>query len=156
MTKLKENAIAFVGALLLTGVVIVLINHSWSNFATDVLWAQKPVVQTDLSAYQSGNTLVVVSNKEIPNVASMTFELAFNPEKVQIQEDQIVSPADIAIQKINPGNYYIMLTNLKAIKKGEKLLEIKNVSKEAIVNINFGHIQVIDNNWNVLNLTLSK
>jgi len=82
--------------------------------------------------------------------------LAFNPEKVQIQEDQIVSPADIAIQKINPGNYYIMLTNLKAIKKGEKLLEIKNISKEAIVNINFGHIQVIDNNWNVLNLTLSK
>jgi hypothetical protein len=37
MTKVKENLIAFVGALLLTGVVILLINHSGTNFATDVL-----------------------------------------------------------------------------------------------------------------------
>jgi len=156
MTKLKENAIAFVWALLLTFVVIVLINYSGNNFATDVLWLQKSVVQADLSAYKSGNTLVVISNKEIPNIASMTFELAFDPKKVQIKDNQIVSSADIAIQKINSENYYIMLTNLKSVRKGEKLLEIKDISKDAIVNINFGHIQIIDNNWNVLSLTLFK
>ena len=156
MTKVKENLIAFVGALLLTGVVILLINHSGTNFATDVLWVQKPTVEADLSVYQSGNNIIVKSNKDIENVASLTMELAFDPQKVKLSQDQIVSPADIAIQQINPGNYYIMLTNLGAIKHGQKILEIKNTTKDQLVNINFGHIQAIDNNWNILNLILSK
>lgn len=154
--SLKENIIAFAWALVLTFVVIALINHSWTNFTTDVLWNQNTVSKTDLSVYQSWTKLVLKSNKNIENVASLTIELACNNEKVHIKNDQFKSDSDIAVQEINEWNYYIMLTNLWEIKANQELLEIKNITKEQFVNINFGHIQAIDNNWNILNLTLSK
>ena len=156
MTKLKENLIAFVWAIILTFVAILFINHSGTNFATDVLWKQSANNQTDLSLVKSGSDLLLISNKNIENVASMTAELMFNPEKVNLTKDNLNSIFDIAVQEKNPWNYYIMLTNIWEIKKWQVLINIKNAKKNINVNINFGHIQVIDNNGNILNLTLLK
>ena len=156
MTKLKENVIAFVWAIILTFVAILFINHSGTNFATDVLWKPSVDNQTDLSLVKSGSDLLLKSNKNIENVASMTAELMFNPEKVKLTKDNLNSSFDIAVQEKNAWNYYIMLTNIGEIKKWQTLIDIKNAWKDTNVNINFGHIQVIDNNGNILNLTLSK
>ena len=156
MTKLKENLIAFVGALLLTMLVIFLINWSWTNFATDVLWIQKNVIEWDLIAYQSWNQIIVKSNKDIPNVYSLIIEVSFNPEKVKINPKNIDSIGDVNIQVVSSWNLYVPITNLKEINKDDIILKISNVGKDAIDNINFWHIQVIDNNSNTLNLTLAK
>jgi len=156
MSKLKENLIALAGAIVLTGVFIFFINNSGANFATDVLWKPANLNQTDLTAEFVSWSLLIKSNKEIDNVASMTMQIAYNPEKVHISNDNLDSRFDITAQQINTGNVYVMLTNIGQIKKWETILKIKNIRKTDIVNINFGHIQVIDNNWNVVDLTISK
>ena len=156
MSKLKENLIALGGAIVLTGVFIFFINNSGSNFATDVLWKPASVNQTDLVATISGDNLIVKSNKQIDNVASMTFQIAYNPEKLNINKDNLDSDFDLTAQQITTGNVYVMLTNIGQIKQGQIILKVKDIKKDDIVNINFGHIQVIDNNWNIVDLTISK
>lgn len=156
MSKLKENLIALAWAILLTGVFIFFINNSGTNFATDVLWKPSTTNQVDLTAKVVSGSLVIKSNKEIDNVASMTMQIAYNPQKVKVSKDNLDSKFDLTAQQINTWNVYVMLTNIGKISQWENILKIKNITKDDIVNINFGHIQVIDNNWNVVDLTISK
>ncbi len=156
MSKLKENLIALAGAIVLTGIFIFFINNSGANFATDVLWKPANTIDTDLVAVPYSWQLIIKSNKEIDNVASMTFQIAYNPQKIHLTKDSFDSQFDLTSQQISTGNVYIMLTNINQIRKGETILKIKGITKDNIVNINFGHIQVIDNNWNVVDLTISK
>ncbi len=154
MTKFKENLIALVWAVCLTWIVIFVLNHNL-NLSTDIL-GNENTITADLSVVAGSGYVAIKSNKTIDNIASITMELAFNPQKIKLSDKQIVSDYDIGIQKINPGNYYIMLTNVNMVKSGDTIIKLKGISKKQLVNINFGHIQVVDNNWNILTLTLSK
>ena len=117
---------------------------------------KKKTIEWDLIAYQSWNQIIVKSNKDIPNVYSLIMEISFNPEKVKINPKNIDSIGDVNIQVVSSGILYVPITNLKKISKEDVVLKISNVEKNAIDNINFWHIQVIDNNSNTLNLTLAK
>jgi hypothetical protein len=52
--------------------------------------------------------------------------------------------------------FNIILQNIDKLNKNDVLLKIDSITKEQFDNINIGHIQVIDNNWEVLELTNSK
>lgn len=155
--KLKENLIAFFVAILLTGWVILAINSS-SNLATDILWTKKNVTaNADMRAVYTWNQLVLIADKNIDNVASISLELLFNKDKVSLKQDSLDSDYNISTSEKEGWNgYTVIIQNIGQVKKWYKLLEISNITKEQYDNINIGHIQVISNNWNIVNLTVSK
>ena len=155
--KLKENLIAFFVAILLTGWVILAINSS-NNLATDILGTKKNVVETtDMKAIYTWSKLILLANKNIDNVASMSLELLFNKDKVSIKQDNMDSDYNISTSEKEWWNgYTVIIQNIWQVKKWDKLLELSNITKEQYDNINIGHIQVISNNWNIVNLTVSK
>ena len=158
MTKLKENLIAFFGAVVLSLWVIFFINSWTNNLATSVLW-QKKNIQTNVDTVLTYNSWNVnlISNKNIGNVASVSLELLFNSAKVKISQDNLNSPYNISSSKKEWWNGYdIIISNIGSIKKGSKLLIIQNITKKQYDNINIGHIQLIDNNGKVLNLSNKK
>lgn len=158
MTKLKENVIAFAWAIVLTLGVIFFINSWTNNLATSVLW-QKKNIQTNVDTVLTYNSWNVnlISNKNIGNVASVSLELLFNSAKVKISQDNLNSPYNISSSKKEWWNGYdIIISNIGSIKKGSKLLIIQNITKKQYDNINIGHIQLIDNNGKVLNLSNKK
>jgi len=154
-SKLKENLIAFIIAIFLTWWVILAINSS-SNLATDILGTKNTAkITSDLSLVYKDKSLEVVSNKNIPNVLNLTLELSFNKDKVQIKREDIDSSYSISSSD-NGWNYTIILQNIWELKKWSILFKINNITKEQFDNINLWHIQVIDNNWKILDLTSSK
>ena len=158
MTKLKENLIAFFGAVVLSLWVIFFINSWTNNLATSVLW-QKKNIQTNVDTVLTYNSWNVnlISNKNVGNVASVSLELLFNSAKVKISQDNLNSPYNISSSKKEWWNGYdIIISNIGSIKKGSKLLIIQNITKKQYDNINIGHIQLIDNNGKVLNLSNKK
>jgi len=156
-TKLKENIAALFIAILLTWWVIIALNSS-SNLATDILWEKKiDNTISDISVVNKNNTLEIVSDKNIDNVSSVSLELLFNKDKVTINRDNLDSTYNIsATEKEGWSGYTIIIQNVWEIKKGDVLLNINNITKEQFDNINIGHIQVINNNWVILNLRASK
>ena len=156
-TKLKENIAALFIAVLLTWWVIIALNSS-SNLATDILWEKKvDNTVSDVNIINKSNNLEIVSNKNIDNVSSVSLELLFNKEQVKINRDSLDSTYNIsATEKEGWNGYTIIIQNIWKIKKGDVLLNIDNITKEQFDNINIGHIQVINNNWVILNLRASK
>jgi len=155
--NLKENIAALFIAILLTGGVILFINSS-SNLATDILWEKKiDNTLADMTVVDENNTLEIISNKNIDNVSSISLELVYNNEKVNITRDDLDSDYNLSATKKEGGNgYTIIIQNIGNIKKGDVLLKIKNITKEQFDNINIGHIQVFSNNKGILNLKVSK
>jgi hypothetical protein len=45
------------------------------------------------------NNLEIISNKNINNIASISLELLYNPEKVELSQDNIDSNYDISLVK---------------------------------------------------------
>lgn len=158
MTKLKENVIAFFWAIVLTLWVVFFINSWTNNLATNVLWAKKNVqtsVDTILN-YKSWS-IELVTLKNLENVASVSLELLFDSSKVNLLQDDIDSSYNISSTKKEWWNGYdIIVSNIWSIKKNEKLFNVKNITKKQYDNINVGHIQLIDNNGRVLNLSNEK
>ena len=152
-TKLKENIAALFIAILLTWWVILALNSS-SNLATDILWEKKiDKTISDVNVINKDNTLEIISNKNISNVSSISLELLFNKEKVSINRDNLDSTYNLsATEKEGWNGYTIIIQNIGEIKKGDVLLNIDNITKEQFDNINIGHIQIINNNWVILNL----
>ena len=154
ITKFKENLIAFWIALVLTWGVIIFINSGSNNLATDVLWIKKTWqdINVDTLFVFRNNNGEIISNKNIENVSSISLELLYNPEKVQLSQENITSNYNISLWTKNNG-FNIIIQDINQIKKNDVLLNIKNITKEQYDNINIGHIQVIDNNTGVLELT---
>jgi len=154
ITKIKENLIAFWIALVLTWGVIIFINSGSNNLATDVLWIKKTWqdINVDTLFVFRNNNGEIISNKNIENVSSISLELLYNPEKVQLSQENITSNYNISLWTKNNG-FNIIIQDINQIKKNDVLLNIKNITKEQYDNINIGHIQVIDNNTGVLELT---
>ena len=157
VSKLKENIIAFIIALALTGAFIAIISSN-SQLATDILWkktSQEKVV--DMKFVLEKNTAKLVSNKNIENVASVSLELLFNKEKVKLSKDNIDSNYNLSLAEKTDGNGLdIILTNVNQIKKQDIILEIKNITKEQFDNINIGQIKIYSNNWEEIALTSEK
>jgi len=158
MTKLKENVIAFIWAIVLTLWVIFLINSWTNNLATNILWAKKTIqASVDTTLNYNSWSVDLVSSKNIENVASISLELLFDKSKVKISQDNINSNYNISSAKKEGWNGYdIIISNIWSIKANNKLLVIKNITKKQYDNINIGHIQLIDNNGKVLNLSNEK
>jgi len=158
MTKLKENLIAFFWAVLLTLWVVFFINSWTNNLATNVLWAKKNI-QTNVDTVLNYNSwsIDLISLKNIENVASVSLELLFDSSKINILQDDIYSSYNISATKKEWWNGYdIIVSNIWSIKMNQKLFSIKNIIKKQYDNINIGHIQLIDNNGKVLDLSNKK
>lgn len=158
MTKMKENVIAVMATLLLTWWVIAFIG-SWDNdLATDLLWKKKDLTQkVDMSLVKVENEAKMLLNKEIDNIASITFELMFDESKISLSKDSIDSDYSISLTKLPAWNSYnVILQNIWNLKSWDDLFVIDNITNEQFDNINIWHIQVIDNNWNIMDLTSSK
>jgi len=158
MTKLKENVIAFAWAIVLTLWVIFFINSWTNNLATNVLWAKKNIqVSVDTTLNYNSWSIELVVLKKVENVASVSLELLFDLSKVKILQDDIDSNYNISSTKKEWWNGYdIIISNIWSVKQNSKLLIIKNITKKQYDNINIGHIQLIDNNGRVLNLSNEK
>ena len=158
MTKLKENVIAFVWAIVLTLWVIFFINSWTNNLATSMLWQKKNIqITTDTQLKYVSWSIELISSKNIDNIASVSLELLFDSSKIKISQDDIDSSYNISATKKQWWNGYdIIISNLWIIKKDWVLLNIKHITKEQYDNMNVGHIQLIDNNGRVLNLSNEK
>ncbi len=157
-SKLKENLIAFWVAIVLTWWVIVALNSSWNNLASDILGAKKNVEnQADVKFVYDKNEWEIVLNKNVDNVASISLELVYDSSKIKLTKDDFVSNYDFVATKNDAWNWFtIIVQGIGSIKKGDKILKIKGIRKEDFVNINIGHIWLIDNNSKPLTLTLEK
>ena len=157
MTKFKENLIVVVATLFLTWSVILFVNST--NLSTDVLWKssnQQKTMQDMQFVFNSGN-IDLICQKNIPNIASVSIELMFDSSKVKLSKDIFDSPFDISLSQKEWGNGYdIILQNINTLSKWDTVLNIKSITKEQFDNINVGHIQVIDNNWNIMDLISSR
>ncbi len=158
MTKLKENMIAFAWAILLTLWVILFINSWTSRLATNILWSKKNVQSNlDTDVIYNSWSLSLISLKNVNNVASVSLELLFNSSKIKISQNNIDSLYNISSAKKEWWNGYdIILSNIWSIRANSKLLTINDITKKQYGNINIGHIQLIDNNGRVLNLSNEK
>ena len=158
MTKLKENVIAFAWAIVLTLWVIFFINSWTNNLATSMLWQKKNIqITTDTQLKYVSWSIELISSKNIDNIASVSLELLFDSSKIKISQDDIDSSYNISATKKQWWNGYdIIISNLWTIKKDWVLLNIKHITKEQYDNMNVGHIQLIDNNGRVLNLSNEK
>lgn len=158
MTRMKENIIAVVATLLLTWWVIVFIWSGWNNLATDLLWKKIQTEQeADMSFKLNSDKAQVVLNKDIENLASISFELSFDKSKLDISKDSLDSKYAMSLAKTSWWNSYnVILQNVWDLKSKDPLFFINNITKNQFDNINIGHIQVIDNNWNTMDLTSSK
>lgn len=159
MSKLKENVIAFIWALLLTWWVILFLWTSSNNIATDVLWAKKNSVNKtyDTNVVFNKDKLELISNRNIDNVATVSLELLFNKKVVNISQKDFDSKYNISVAKKEWGNGYdVIIQWLWNIKAKQVLLNINNITNKQFDNINIGHISVIDNNGNVIDLTNEK
>jgi len=157
MTKFKENLIVVIATLFLTWSVILFVNST--NLATDVLWkpSNQQKAMQDMQFVFSGGDINLVCQKNIPNIASVSLELMFDSSKVKLSKDSFDSPFDISLSQKEWGNGYdIILQNINTLSKWNTVLKIKNATKKQFDNINIGHIQVIDNNWNIMDLTSSR
>lgn len=157
MTKFKENLIVVIATLSLTWVVIFFVNST--NLATDVLWEptnQQEAMQDMQFVFNSGN-IDLISQKDIDNVASISIELMFDPSKVKLSRDDFDSNFNLSLSEKEWNNWYnIILQNINILSNKDVILKIKNITKKEFDNINIGHIQIIDNNWNIMNLTSSR
>ena len=158
MTKLKENFIAFSWAIVLTIWIIFFINSWLNNLATNVLWVKKSVqVQVDTILQYNSWNVELISSKDMDNIVSVSLELLSDSSKINILKDDIDSPYNISFTKEEWGNSYkIIISWLWTIKRWWELFKIKNIIKEQYDNINIGHIQLIDNNERVLDLSNEK
>ncbi len=158
MTKLKENLIAFFGAVVLSLWVVFFINSWTNNLATSMLWQKKNIqITADTQLKYVSWSVELVSLKNIGNVASVSLELLFDSSKVKLSQDDINSDYNVSATKKQWWNGYdIIVSNLLTVKKGWVLLKIKNITKKQYGNMNVGHIQLIDNNGRVLNLSNKK
>ena len=159
MSKLKENVIAFIWAVLLTWWVILFLWTSSNNIATDVLWAKKNNINKtyDTNVVFNKDKLELISNRNIDNVATVSLELLFNKKVVNISQKDFDSKYNISVAKKEWGNGYdVIIQWLWNIKVKQVLLNINNITNKQFDNINIGHISVIDNNGNVIDLTNEK
>ena len=158
MTKLKENLFAFIGAVILTVLIIFSINMWSNNLASSILWEKNKIsISSDLSFKYNSWTAILYNNKKIENVASVSLEMLFNPQKVTLSRNNINSQYSLSLAKKQNQNWYdVLIQNIWSLNKKNKILEIDNITKKQFDNINIGHIQVIDNNGRVLNLSSDK
>ena len=157
MTKFKENLIVVLATLFLTWTIILFVNNT--NLATNVLWEsmnQQKAMQDMQFVFNSGD-IYLICQKNIDNIASVSMELMFDSSKVKLSKDSFDSPFDISLSKKEWDNGYdIILQNINTLSKWDTVLKIKDATKKQFDNINVGHIQVIDNNWNIMDLTSSR
>jgi len=156
-SRLKENIVAFFVALLLTFWVMMALNSS-SNLATDILWVKNDLTKdADILVSFKNDKLVLQSNKNISNVSSISLEVLFDSSKIDINRDNLDSDYSLSTSKKEWWNgYTIILQNIGELKKWQDIFNISNITKKQFDNINIGHIQIISNNWDIVNLTNSK
>jgi len=150
--------IAFWVAILLTWGVIIALNSSWSNLATDILWTKKTVEnKSDVKFVYNKDSAELVANKNVDNVASISLELVYDNSKFKLSQENFDSSYDFVTTQTDAWNgFNIIIQDVGNIKKWDKILKIKNIKKEDFVNINIGHIWLMDNNGKQLVLTLEK
>lgn len=159
MTKLKENLIVFTVTLFLTWAVIIFVNSSASNLTTDMLWKKinQQENNQDVNVVFNKEKASMIMTKDIENVISASVEFVFDSSKTEIAKDDFDSSFDISLSEKEWWNWYdIIIQNINTLKSWDVLVNINNITKEQFDNINIGHIQVIDNNWNIMDLTSSK
>lgn len=157
MTKFKENFIVLIATLVLTWSVIFFVNST--NFSTDVLWktSNQKEYEQDVNVTFKDDAMYLISNKHIDNIASISIELMFDPSKVKLSRDDFDSNFNLSLSEKEWNNWYnIILQNINILSNKDVILKIKNITKKEFDNINIGHIQIIDNNWNIMNLTSSR
>jgi len=157
MTKTKENLIVVIASLFFTFVIILFINST--NLTTDVLWKtnDKQEVKEDVNILFQSWFLNIISQKNIDNIASISFEIMFDPSKIKLSRDDFDSFFEFSLTEKEWSNWYdVILSNINTLKEWDYMFKLKNITKEQFDNINVWHIQVIDNNWNILDLISSR
>ncbi len=159
MTKLKENLIVLVATLFLTWSIIIFVNSSTSNLATDVLWKKNNQQENeqDVKIVFDEEKADMIIQKNIDNIASVSIEIMFDSSKINLSRDSFDSSFNWWLAEKEWWNWYdIIVQNIDVLESNDVLLNINNITKEQFDNINIGHIQIFSNNWNIMDLTSSK
>jgi len=169
MGKMKENIIAFVGAIILTTVVVVIINTNSGVFEADVLQGSSGLVTKDADgneiivdmadmemAVEWGN-IVLKSNRDFTSVSSLRLELSFDSSRITLDRDSIDTKYSMILTMRDSWDASdIIFQDIVDIKKWDIIFTIKNVADEDITAINVWQISLSDLEWGSMSLSVSK
>ncbi len=138
---LKENLLALIIAFILAFSIAFIISKV--NFLkADIMGAknqQSQFTNVDFEVKKDSKSFKVIADKNFEGVQNIIFDILFDPQRVEIKDDNILAD-DYSMTQIDTGHIEIIVNNLWKIEKWQEVLKLENIDWNYV---NLGGIQIL-------------